>query len=63
MNTSHTLHGWERLTNGFDVLFSHRIPVRISNNGGRLTMPVKELLDEVAALAGLQPRKAADNPG
>ena len=49
-----TRHGWERLSNGFDVLLEHGVPVRLSDNGRRLENPLEELADMIGAQAGLQ---------
>jgi len=45
--------GWYRLPNGYDVRFSHAIPVRVSDNGQGLTVPEEVLQEEIAALSHL----------
>jgi len=63
MADSPLLHGWQRLSNGFDVEFRHGIPVRLSDNGQALSFAEAALLEEIAALAGLQVRLGEWLPG
>lgn len=55
--------GWERLANGFDVEFKHRIPVRISDNGMGLTVPEDLLTEEISSLGKLHVHLGAWTPG
>jgi len=56
MHTVSVRNGWESLPNGFDVEFNHSIPVRISDNGGGMTVPEGVLLEEVTSLGKLHVR-------
>ena len=49
-------NGWERLPIGFDVEFTHSIPVKVSDNGKGLTIPESVLVEEIAALGKLRVR-------
>ena len=57
------LHGWQRLSNGFDVKFRHGIPVRASDNGKALVTSGTELPDEIATISGLRVRIGEWSPG
>jgi hypothetical protein len=48
--------GWQRLSNGFDAEFRHGVPWQLCDNGGEQGVPTDELLNEIAALGGLQVR-------
>ena len=63
MTDSPLLHGWQRLSNGFDVEFRHGIPVRLSDNGKALPASGSALPDEIASLAGLRIRLGEWLPG
>ena len=58
-------NGWERLPSGLDVEFRHGIPIKVSDNGKRLTIPESVLVDEIIALGKLQVQlgewKSGDN--
>jgi hypothetical protein len=63
MDDSPLLHGWQRLSNGFDVKFRHGIPVRLSDNGQALSGSGSALREEIAALARLRVRLGEWLPG
>ncbi len=53
MSHATLINGWERLANGFDVEFKHRIPVRLSDNGQGPILSDQILAEEVSSLGEL----------
>lgn len=61
-----TKSGWERLSNGFDIEFRNGIPVRLSDNARKLTIPESVLIQQIARVSGLQVKlgkwQSGENP-